>query len=272
MTMPSGFPVDPPHPQQTTWEQVDITKASTARMYDYYLGGKDNFPADREAAEQVISVMPDVGIYARGNREFLRRSVRFVAEQGIDQFIDLGTGIPTVGPTHEVAQEARPGAHIAYVDNDPVVLVHARALLKSLGDARTVGYVDHDISDPHGLLAAQGMRELIDFTRPVGVFFIGVVHFIEDPSFVIDTVMRAVPPGSWLAISAIGDVTSARRATRAYENATSQLRPRPVSEIEELFHGVELVEPGVVQLHEWRPDEDARNECPVGFGGVGIKR
>ena len=198
--------------------------------------------------------------------------MRFVAEQGVDQFIDLGTGVPTVGPAHEVAQRARPGARVAYVDNDPAVLVHARALLTALGDDHTVGYVDHDISDPDGMLAAPEMRALIDFTRPVGVFLMGVVHFIEDPSFVIDTVMRAVPPGSWLAVSAISDDTSARDAGRAYENATSQLRPRPVAEIARLFHGVDLVEPGVVQLHEWRPDDDAKHPCPVGYGGVGIKR
>ena len=272
MTTPPGFPADPPYLQKHNWRDVDADKASTARMYDYYLGGKDNFPADREAAEQVMAVMPDVGVYARGNREFLRRTVRFVAEQGVDQFIDLGTGIPTVGPTHEVAQQARPGARIAYVDNDPVVLAHARALLTALGDDRTVGYVDHDISDPHGMLAAPEMRELIDFNRPVGVFMIGVLHFIEDPTSVIDTVMRAMPPGSWLAISAISDDTSARNATRAYEKATSQLRPRPVAEIAKLFHGVELAEPGVVQLHQWRPDEDAKHPCPVGYGGVGVKR
>ena len=149
MTMPPGFPVEPPSPQMHTADEVDTETPSTARIYDYLLGGKDNYEADRQAAARVEQAIPDVRRQVRANREFLRRAVRFIAGQGVDQFMDLGTGIPTQGSTHEVAHETRPDARVAYVDNDPVVLVHARALLKGHG----VGYVDHDLRDATGMLA-----------------------------------------------------------------------------------------------------------------------
>ncbi|MEU9128624.1 SAM-dependent methyltransferase [Kitasatospora sp. NPDC048540] len=233
-----------------------------ARMYDYYLGGKDNFPADREAAEQVVSLGPLVRISARANRAFLQRAVRHLAEQGITQFLDIGTGIPTAGNTHEVAQEILPQARVAYVDNDPIVLVHGRALLAGSAGG-SVSVVQGDLRDPKAILADPAVRAVIDFDRPVGLLLFAVLHFIDDaddPYGIVRTLLDALPAGSHLALShATGDFTTPEQAAKGpavYRAATAQLSMRSREQVARFFEGLELAEPGLVTAPQWRPDQE----------------
>jgi hypothetical protein len=251
----------------------DFSIPSPARMYDYWLGGKDNFPADREAARQVMDAYPDVRRLARANRRFLTRAVWFMAAQGIRQYIDLGTGIPTSPNVHEVARQAIPDARVIYVDNDPVVTLHSQAL-RATGDG--VIAIHGDIRRPQDIIAHPELAELIDFTEPVGILFISVLHFIspeEDLGGIVAAFRWRMAAGSYLAISHAttdrADPEVLAEIAQVYKGATAPAVPRPAAQIRELFTGLDLVEPGVVDVSQWRPDIRARPAKIRILGGVG---
>lgn len=233
-----------------------------ARMYDYYLGGKDNFPADREAAERALAANPEFRSTARANRGFLQRAVRFAAGEGIDQFLDIGTGIPTVGNTHEIAQQVNAQARVVYVDNDPIVLTHARALMAGMGRGRT-HVLQADLRDPSGILSAAEVREVLDFDRPVALVLAAVLHFLPDeaePYKIVETLLDALVPGSLLILShGTADFIPAEtrdRVTGVYSRATAPLVGRSREEVRRFFDGLELLEPEVVTVPLWRPEAE----------------
>jgi hypothetical protein len=256
---------------------IDTSVAHIARVYDYFLGGKDNFPADREAAARILKGNPGMRDTCREQREYLRRAVRFLAESGIRQFIDIGTGLPTQENTHEVAQKIAPDARIAYIDNDPIVLAHARVLMADEDHGRTV-FIHADAREPGKLLADPALTDVIDFTRPVAVLLIGILHFMpdeEDPAGLIRALLDAVPEGSYLAIShgtpdfapEIGDAVQA-----AYQASSMPCRVRTSAEVMALLEGVKLVDPGLVLLAEWRPDGPVpANRQQITYAAVGQK-
>ncbi|AXI79860.1 SAM-dependent methyltransferase [Peterkaempfera bronchialis] len=234
---------------------IDTSVPSIARVYDAMLGGKDNFAVDRAVAEKVRGVLPISKESAWEHREVLARGVRYLTSQGIDQFLDLGSGLPTVQNTHQVAQAANPKARVVYVDNDPIVLTHGRALLA--GDARTK-VVTADLRDPADVLSRPEVRELIDLDRPLGLLLVGVVHHLadtEDPAGVVKQYLDAAAPGSFLFLT---HFRSQPPTTDALEQVFLSMlgsgRFRTQTEIEALFEGLEMVEPGVVELPRWRPD------------------
>jgi hypothetical protein len=237
---------------------IDTTKPHPARMYDYYLGGKDNYPADKEAASEVIKRAPEIRDIARVNRAFLGRAVRYLAgEAGIRQFLDIGTGIPTSGNVHEIAGKVAPEARVVYVDNDPIVNVHANALLTGRG---TTGVVLADVRDPAAILSNPTTRRLIDFGEPVALLLIAVLHFVtdeEDPVGIMATLRAALPPGSYLALSHVTGYFRSMAATEAmdvYNQATSPVTLRSHNQVAAFFSGWDMVEPGLVQAPVWRPD------------------
>ena len=256
----------------------DITVAHQARMYDYVLGGKDNYAADRAAMDAALEVWPDMAYGARANRAFLGRAVRYLAEEaGIRQFLDIGTGIPTAGNTHEVAQAVAPESRVVYVDYDPVVLAHARALLNSSGPGATE-YIDADLRDTSAILAqAAG---LLDFTRPVAVTLLSILHAIPDPDdpwAIVATVMDAVPSGSYLAIStSAGDLLRPEALARLKDtwkgSVQQQLTFRDREQVVRFFAGTDLVEPGLVPVDEWRAEPGTASEGNSAmWAGVGRK-
>jgi hypothetical protein len=256
-------------------------RPTPARMYDYYLGGKDNFSVDREAAEQVLSAAPEVRILARENRAFLGRAVRFLAaEAGIRQFIDVGTGLPTQGNVHEIAQHVAPAARVVYVDNDPIVRAHAKALLPSDG---TTAVIEADMREPRVILEHPDLHRLIRFDEPVAVLFMSVLHFIaeeDDPYSMVAAFRDASAPGSYLALSHITsperNAAAAEAAADVYKSrATSPAILRSPTKVRALFDGYDLVDPDLVYLPRWRPDDpaDARDAESVWMlAGVGRKR
>jgi hypothetical protein len=236
--------------------KLDTSKAHPARVYDYWLGGKDNFAPDRAAAEQVIAINPGIVPGVRTNRAFLVRAVKFLAsEMGVRQFLDLGTGLPSANNVHEVAQSVAADTRVVYVDNDPIVLIHAHALLTSAQG--TVSYVDADIRDPAAVL--QEAARTLDLTRPVALLLLMTLQFLPDDAEaagIVRTVLDALPPGSFLVIShPAADEKVGDRATARYNElvATKMVR-RTHAEVEHFFDGLELVAPGVVPLADWRPD------------------
>ncbi|MFG1879193.1 SAM-dependent methyltransferase [Sphaerisporangium sp. NPDC049003] len=226
-------------------------------MYDYFLGGKDNLPADREAAEKVLRFVPEIPIGIRENRAFLARAVRFLAEQGIRQFLDIGAGLPTQRNVHQVAAEVAPDARTAYVDNDPQVLAHARALLQ---DSPQVLVVEGDVRRPAEILGRPELRAHLDFDQPIAVLLLAIIHFIpdgDDPVGIIAAIRDALAPGSYVAIShvAVDERPQAAPGVEGvYNNASAQFVARMSGEIAPFFKGLDLVDPGMVNLHEWRPD------------------
>ncbi|MET8247647.1 SAM-dependent methyltransferase [Streptomyces sp. NPDC005202] len=258
---------------------VDPGKASVARMYDAMLGGEHNFAIDREAVAAFTAIDPQVRTLARANRAFLGRAVRFLVEAGVRQFIDLGSGIPTQGNVHEVAQSASPGARVVYVDNDPVAVAHSEALLAGNPDAAIVAA---DIRRPADVLSSPQVRGLIDFEQPVAVLMITILHFVapeEDPAGIVAAFRDAVPAGSWLALTHATDQerpdTAAAVGQLYRTRATSPVTPRSYHEINSLFDGFDLVDPGLVHVPLWRPDpEDETPEDPSQYwvyAGVGRK-
>jgi S-adenosyl methyltransferase len=260
--------------------QIDTSRPHPARMYDYYLGGKDNYLVDREAAAEVLQAVPEVRDIARENRAFMQRAVRYLAgEAGIRQIIDIGTGIPAAGNVHEVAQQIEPGVRVAYVDNDPIVHVHASALLTGQG---STSIVLADLRDPQAILGHPKIRELIDPTEPAALLLVAIVHFITDeeaPGAIIGAFRDALAPGSYLALSHgtadFHDQALTDAGTAVYSKATAPLVLRDHAEVTALFEGWDLVEPGVVQVPLWRPDGKPprpRQLAKIGmYGGIGRK-
>ncbi|WP_069812308.1 SAM-dependent methyltransferase [Streptomyces sp. TP-A0874] len=265
-----GFPV----------EQIDTSRPHPARMYDYYLGGRDNYEVDRRAAEEVIRMVPEALVSAQANRAFLHRAVRHVVGKGVRQIIDIGTGIPTSPNTHEVAREVAADVRVAYVDNDPIVATHAGAKLINQGGA---SFVLGDIREPEAILRHPRIQGLIDFTEPVALLLVAVMHFItdeEDPAGIVATLSEALPKGSYLVLTHgtadfHGEIGEDEDAREVYKNATAHLTVRPYDEVRPLFKGYELLEPGLVQASRWRPDDAVRESeehRKVSFyGGVGRK-
>jgi hypothetical protein len=256
----------------------DTSVAHIARVYDYWLGGKDNYAADRAAGDQVMQAYPNIVRSVQANRAFLARAVTYLAgEAGIRQFLDVGTGIPSANNTHEVAQSVAPECRVVYVDNDPIVLTHARALLAS-GPSGITDYADADLRDTAKVLS-EAARTL-DFTQPVAVMLLGILHMIpsqDDPGAMVGTLIGAVPPGSFLAIShpasdidaAAGAEASRRYNAQAAESATF----RSHAEVMTFFEGLDLVPPGLVRVPEWRPRSEIEAKTPSNlWGGVARKR
>jgi SAM-dependent methyltransferase len=256
----------------------DTSVAHQARIYDYWLGGKDNYAADRKAAEAAIAAYPGVATGARANRQFLARAVRHLAgEAGIRQFLDIGTGIPTANNTHEVAQSVAPDGRIVYVDYDPIVLLHARALLASHDDGR-IDYLDADLRDTGSIL--ERAARTLDFSRPVAIMLIAILHAVDDaddPYQIVATLLDAVPPGSYLALSHVAsdiDPEKIAEATERLNQLSHQhftLRDR--AQVTRFFDGMELLEPGVARVEEWRPVSELEQQYRSAvWGGVGRKR
>jgi hypothetical protein len=264
--------------------RINTAVPNPARIYDYFLGGKDNFPADREVADQLVAIAPVARDVVEDNRAFLRRAVRFLArDAGIRQFIDLGSGLPTQGNVHEIAQEVAAEARVVYVDNDAMVVTHSRALLA--GD-NTVA-IQADLREPESILAHPEVRQLIDFDRPVALLLVAILHFVpddQDPAGIVARFRDALPAGSYLAIShATKDIPErpdmsaeemtemGARAERLYQLTTASLVTRTHAQVERFFDGFDLLDPGLVEIQRWRPD-DLASSLPGGFyGGVGRK-
>jgi hypothetical protein len=238
---------------------LDTSKAHPARVYDYWLGGKDNFAADREAAELALQAYPQLAQAVQSNRGFLGRAVRFLAREGVRQFLDIGTGLPAAGNTHEVAQAEAPESRIVYVDNDPIVLLHAKALLTST-PAGACDYIEADLRD-YCTIVAQAART-IDFSRPVVLMMLAVLQFIaddEDPYGLVSRLIDALPPGSYLAISHPTDDFNPNKgeSMKVYnERSAEQAVLRGQAATAWFFDGLQLLEPGVVPVARWRPDSD----------------
>ncbi len=230
---------------------------SAARVYDYLLGGKDNYPADRAVAESMIAQLPNVRLAVRWNRAFLRRVVRYlVGEAGIRQIIDVGAGLPTVGNTHEIAFQACPDARVVYVDHDPVVLAHTRDMLHNVPGTAVIG---RDLLEPEEILADLALRDLIDFGEPTALLFLSILHFVaddDDPAGLIARLLAPFPAGSHVAIShATPDtVPEVNDVERVFDEATEQAHVRSRSQVSKLVAGLEIVEPGLVWPPQWRPD------------------
>ncbi|MEV2210232.1 SAM-dependent methyltransferase [Streptomyces sp. NPDC050997] len=260
---------------------IDTSTAHSARIYDYIIGGKDHYPADREAGDAMCKEWPALPVHMRANRDFMHRAVRRLAgEAGIRQFLDIGSGIPTSPNIHEIAQAVAPESRVVYVDNDPLVLALSRELLNSSPQGRTA-YVEADMRDPGSILDAPAVRETLDLTRPVALTVIAIVHFMMDEDDAVGIVRRLLdplPPGSHLAMS-IGTAEFAPdevgRVAREYAARGMPMRLRTFAEAEEFFAGLELLEPGIVQVHKWCPDgtgtEVVRDEDIAMYGVVARK-
>jgi hypothetical protein len=261
--------------------EIDTSKAHPARVYDYLLGGKDNYPPDREAAEQLIKISPLVPLVLRQNRLFMHRLTRYLAaEEGITQFLDIGTGIPTPPNVHEIAQREDPAARVVYVDNDPIVLAHARARLVSRPEGKVV-YMHADMRADEKIMTAPELADTLDFSRPVALLIISTLHFILDADearALLGRYVSRLAPGSFLALSVLtGDTDSPGKRDQALSELDARginVLTRTHAEATALFDGLELVDPGVVRVNRWRPDaqSDPDNVSAALYGGVARKR
>jgi hypothetical protein len=241
--------------------RIDTEKPHTARIYDYYLGGKDNFAADRRTAERAMQSWPAVRTAVRENRAFLGRAVRFlVAEAGIRQFLDIGTGLPSANNVHEVAQGLVPSCRVVYVDNDPIVLAHARALLTSSPEGRTA-YIEADLREPEKILDDPVTRQTLDFSQPIALMLVAVLHFVPDsdgPRQIVDTLLGALPSGSYLVASHVTpehDPGGVGGLVRTYQASGLPAQARVADDFAGLaFRGLDMVDPGLALVSEWRPD------------------
>jgi hypothetical protein len=255
---------------------IDMSVPNVARIYDYLLGGKDNFACDKRAARQLVRLVPEAAQVAGDNRSFLQRAVKFLAaEAGIRQFIDIGTGLPTRGSVHEIAQRWRRDARVLYVDNDPVVVVHAQTLL---ADNRTAVAINRDLRQPRAVLDHPALQALINLDEPVAVLLVAILHFItndESPHDIVNEIMEAMPTGSYLVIShgtAEHVDEGIRKKIRKLYDQSSALSARSRVEIERLFRGCDVIEPGIVSVSAWRNGLIASQESRVlCYAGVGKK-
>ncbi|MER6958161.1 SAM-dependent methyltransferase [Streptomyces sp. NPDC000618] len=257
---------------------IDISVPSVSRIHDYYLGGSHNFEVDREAARRAMEFMPGLPKIMQANRAFMRRAVRCAAAEGVTQFLDIGSGIPTFGNVHEVAQAASPGARVVYVDHDPVAVAHSQAVLADHADADVVAA---DLRKPHDILSSPQVEQLIDLERPVALLLIGVLHFVEeadDPYAAVAELGAALAPGSLLVLthaSYEGIPQPSERAEGAvdvYKDIRNPLIMRSREKIARFFEGYDMVEPGLVPTPHWRPDTAPEDEDPwafTGFAGLG---
>ncbi|MGN9757802.1 SAM-dependent methyltransferase [Streptomyces sp. SD31] len=262
-------------------ERIDTEIAHSARIYDYILGGKDHYPADREAGDAMAREWPALPVHMRANRDFMNRAVRYLVEEaGIRQFLDIGSGIPTSPNIHEIAQSVAPQSRVVYVDNDPLVLALSQGSLSSTPEGRTA-YLEADMLDPAAVLDAPAFRETLDLGEPVALTVIAIVHFLLDEHDAVGIVRRLIEPlpaGSCLAMS-IGTAEFAPeevgRVAREYAARGMPMRLRTRAEAEEFFTGLDLVDPGIVQVHRWRPDgtgtEVIRDEDIAMYGAVARK-
>jgi len=262
---------------ETDYADIDTSVAHIARVYDYWLGGKDNFAPDREAGDEAIAAYPQLVSSVRANRAFLARTVRHLAgEARLRQFLDIGTGIPTASNTHEVAQGIAPESRIVYADNDPMVLAHARALLRSTPEGRTA-YLDADVRDPGAIVSAAA--DVLDFSQPVAVMLVAVLHFVsdeEDPAGIVHRLMADLPPGSSLTISHVPSDMHASAMKDMGDRLNRLLAQRSTyrskEQVTRFFNGLDLVPPGVVPIQEWRPATAAEASAAAAmWGGVGLK-
>ncbi|MFF4544761.1 SAM-dependent methyltransferase [Streptomyces sp. NPDC001406] len=255
-------------------EEIDTSRPHPARIYDYLLGGKDNYEVDREAGEELAAAAPEVRIGVRANRAFMQRAVQYVVGSGVRQILDVGTGLPTSPNVHEIAQDAAPDVRVAYVDNDPIVSAHGNALLSRSG---STSIVLGDLRDPRAIVDHPDVRQVIDFDEPVALLLVAVLHFLTDaeqPTEVVATLRDALSPGSFLVLShATGDFADRSGAQAIYNRATATLNLRSRAEVERFFDGFELIEPGLAQVPFWRPDAPPpARSAEIGFyGGVARK-
>ncbi|WP_344401932.1 SAM-dependent methyltransferase [Streptomyces longisporus] len=261
--------------------RIDTTTAHAARIYDYILGGKDHYPADREAGDALRREWPALPIHMRANRDWMNRAVRWLAEEaGIRQFLDIGSGIPTSPDIHEIAQSVTPASRVVYVDNDPLVLALSQGLLNSTPKGRT-SYVEADMRDPQAILGSAAFRDTLDPGEPVALTVVAIVHFLLDEHDAVGIVRRLLEPlpsGSYLAMS-IGTAEFAPqevgRVAREYAARGMPMRLRTLAEAAEFFEGLELVAPGIVQVHKWHRDgtdgEVIRDEDIAMYGAVARK-
>lgn len=266
--------------ERPSWapDDIDLDRPSSARVYDYFLGGAHNFAVDRQLADAIAAMTPDIGDTMRANRAFLRRAVRFLVGAGVNQFLDVGSGIPTVGNTHEVAQQADPAARVLYVDVDPIAVSHSRAIL---GDDPRTAVIEADARDVDAILADPATRGLLDFDQPVAVLVLGVLHFIpdsDDPAGIAARLRDAVVPGSYLAMVNVTFEDQPQEVIEAQKLAGRTGTPiylRSRADLEAQFDGTSLVDPGLVHIPLWRPDSPLEaGERPERFGalaGIGRK-
>jgi SAM-dependent methyltransferase len=259
---------------------IDISVPSVSRIYDYYLGGSHNFEVDREAARKAMQFLPGLPKIMQANRAFMRRAVRYALSEGVDQFLDIGSGIPTFGNAHEVAQTADPEARVVYVDHDPVAVAHSQAVLE--GNARA-GIVQADLRKPADILAHRETTRLLDLERPVALLLVAVLHFLEDsddPRRSVAELRDALAPGSLVIVTHASyegiplPKEQAGGAVGVYKDIRNPLVMRSREEIAEFFDGFEMVEPGLVSMPDWRPETPAAQEDPYafsGYAGVGRK-
>ncbi|MEU6606275.1 SAM-dependent methyltransferase [Streptomyces shenzhenensis] len=260
---------------------LDTSRPHSARMYDYYLGGKDHFEVDKRAAEAVADAYPGIFVCARENRAFMHRATRVLAQEyGIRQWLDIGTGIPTEPNLHQVAQSVVPDARVVYADNDPLVLKYAERLMRSTPQGRTT-YIEADVNDPESLLAAVELAEVIDFEQPVVLSLNALMHFItdaQDPYGIVNRFLDALPVGSALALSHCTpdfDPPTWEKVTEVYTSAGTPVQFRAQKDVVRFFDGLDLIDPGIIVGHRWRPAADGA-ELPTDaqvslWAGVGIK-
>lgn len=276
---------EPPKPPV----QLDTDKAHPARVYDYFLDGKTNYPADREAAEAMIERgLPTARRDARASRDFMVRAAGYMVDHGVRQFLDIGTGIPTSPNLHEVVQERAPESRVVYTDNDPIVLAHSRALHTSTPEGRTL-YLHADATDPDTILRADGLRDTLDFSQPVGLTLLLLLHWLPTDAGVrlVRTLVDDLAPGSHVVMSYLArdlfeDVGEAKKLEGTFvEGSTNQLRGATRAEVETLFEGLEMVEPGLVPTNRWRPQTVpvqvgnpalADSDVVPAWSGIGVKR
>jgi hypothetical protein len=261
-------------------EPIGLNRPNAARMYDYFLGGSHNFPIDRQAAETALAGFPGLAAGMRANRAFLRRAVRFLVSAGVDQFLDLGSGIPTVGNVHDIAQQINPDARVVYVDIEPIAVAHSYAMLAENDRAFVV---QADLRRPAEVLATPEVRGLFDLQRPIGVLLVGVVHFIpdaDDPQGIVGQYRDAITPGSYVAVTnaAIDEsrVAENEAAKKVYASTPTPLTFRSREAVAGMLDGLTPVEPGVVELLQWRPDSGDEltvdpSFSPFAYAGVGLK-